>query len=557
MRFSDRSRHCQPMLWIVSAVVGVLVIISPLIPLGVPGEWQWTRHALPASILEAFDRAIRPLVGAAVLFLVAAVGPRILRPHRSRFCFVRTAMALLLLCLATAFWQQSVQQAAPTPHRELKPWWIVYDRYASGYFFEAVFQIESADRLLSGYEARMREGDVLHVGTHPPGLFLMSIAALRATEQWPGLTSMLEAMRSRDTEQSFRQLEAAAALAAPLTRQQLAALQLVSLCSLLAMSLTVIPVFALTCTLSYPPADSLTDRVTESLPAECAAISRASMAGWMAACLYATIPTLAVFYPKSDVLYPLTTVTCQYFVIRSVQSSDWRQRLALAALGAGTFFAGVLMSLAHLPGLATILLFMGLHCGKRGRNSWLAGAQVVAAGAVVFLILVLAWSWLTDCRLLEVWQLNLRNHEGFYDRYPRTWWKWLLVNPLELALAVGGPMFVVTLCRCWQSCRRVALAFRSPHASAPADAAAFTVASMLTWGILWLSGKNMGEAARLWCFLTPWLAMTAAMWLAEQPPEYSTDDELTGREKRIWQLLLGLQLLTGIVTVGRVNGFSV
>ena len=36
------------------------------------------------------------------------------------------------------------------------------------------------------------------------------------------------------------------------------------------------------------------------------------------------------------------------------------------------------------------------------------------------------------------------------------------------------------------------------------------------WSILWLSGKNMGEAARLWIFLAPWPVMTAAIALSKK-----------------------------------------
>ena len=34
---------------------------------------------------------------------------------------------------------------------------------------------------------------------------------------------------------------------------------------------------------------------------------------------------------------------------------------------------------------------------------------------------------------------NFRNHAAFYDHYTRTYWKWLLVNPIELIFAVGAP----------------------------------------------------------------------------------------------------------------------
>ena len=49
-----------------------------------------------------------------------------------------------------------------------------------------------------------------------------------------------------------------------------------------------------------------------------------------------------------------------------------------------------------------------------------------------------------NVNLLNVWAWNYRNHAGFYGQFPRTYWRWLLVNPLELALALGVPIVVLT-----------------------------------------------------------------------------------------------------------------
>ncbi|MEJ7593632.1 MAG: hypothetical protein WKF77_19000 [Planctomycetaceae bacterium] len=55
----------------------------------------------------------------------------------------------------------------------------------------------------------------------------------------------------------------------------------------------------------------------------------------------------------------------------------------------------------------------------------------------------------------------------------------------------------------------------------------------------------MGEAARLWCFLTPWYAVIAAQAV-------DADSINTGKT---WLLLLTAQLVTATITVGRVSGF--
>ena len=93
----------------------------------------------------------------------------------------RIQRGLLLLGLTglSFLWLNAVRQAAPSPHRELRPVWILYDKYASGYFFEATFNVTSTQQMLADYESRMAEGDVLHEGTHPPGLLLLNRGLLQ------------------------------------------------------------------------------------------------------------------------------------------------------------------------------------------------------------------------------------------------------------------------------------------------------------------------------------------------------------------------------------------
>ncbi len=90
----------------------------------------------------------------------------------------------------------------------------------------------------------------------------------------------------------------------------------------------------------------------------------------------------------------------------------------------------------------------------------------------------------------------------------------------------------------------------------------------MTWGILWLSGKNSGEAARLWIVVFPWLIWLAADYFsgdhAAQPSESgsmagaSVATSLSAaapRLQRTWLVLLCLQLLVCLLTVVRVSVF--
>jgi hypothetical protein len=143
----------------------------------------------------------------------------------------------------------------------------------------------------------------------------------------------------------------------------------------------------------------------------------------------------------------------------------------------------------------------------------------------------------------------LSNHALFYEHNVRTWWKWLLVNPVELLLAVGAP---VAMLAAWGAAHdrgdwRGALT--SPVAS-----------FAIVWGLLWLSGKNMGEGARLWILLTPWVVAAAARSLDPRPePAAGSGTGAPGvaprASTRTWLWMLALQSAAAALTVLRVDGF--
>ena len=158
----------------------------------------------------------------------------------------------------------------------------------------------------------------------------------------------------------------------------------------------------------------------------------------------------------------------------------------------------------------------------------------------IFVAVSQAWSFVSDCSIFSVWRLNLQNHEGFYGEFTRTWWKWALVNPIELVLSIGPIAAVMAAAAFVRNVRMIC----DRDARAVNSAVSVSVATVATLGLLWLSGKNQGEAARLWCFLTPWPLISAAGWLAN------------GSGDKNWRFVLALQLVYCLIAVSRVNGFS-
>jgi len=134
---------------------------------------------------------------------------------------------------------------------------------------------------------------------------------------------------------------------------------------------------------------------------------------------------------------------------------------------------------------------------------WPAGFVGLAVG-LTLVGLTSLFGWMTQCDLPAVWHWNYLNHARFYHEYPRTIWLWLLVNPLEVLLAAGPPLVGLAT---------LALGRNLSRRSLPAVAGSLVI----VWLLLYLSGKNRGEAARLWLLMMPTLPLLAAGWLTPRP----------------------------------------
>ncbi len=112
--------------------------------------------------------------------------------------------------------------------------------------------------------------------------------------------------------------------------------------------------------------------------------------------------------------------------------------------------------------------------------------MILATGAGFLAFVLGAWL-VTGADPFVVWRWNLHHHARFYDEYPRTYWLWLWANPIELAIAIGLPTIV------W--CAAGLLAPRTVPLS--------VWATLLVLILVNLTGRNMGEVARLWMLFTP------------------------------------------------------
>ncbi len=503
-RIASRAR--RPDLVIVAAtalaVLQVAVVWLPGVPLGVPGEWTWGRilYGGPEAA-TLFLRLFAVLPAFALYAAVSFAGD-------ARFAAAgRKARTIWLVSLTAAgFAFLWVVQDSPT---------YAYDRLGrgplvlffpatSGYFTEARNASDFAG-YLSNYEALMSRGDVLHLGTHPPGLIALHSGLLELYERSPTLVDATLALRPESVRMTEDLLQSLAlAEGKPLSRADLAELWGATLLMQLAGVAALIPIYL------------------------CAARTAGISAGWRAACLWPIVPALAIFLPKSDAMFPLIGMgflACWY-------RPNGSAGIGSSILAAVVMWFGLMLSLALLPvallgGLLSLQTLMTTDRAERRSLVWrLARDALIAAG--VFVGLTVLCLMLFDIDLVAVWRWNLRNHAAFYDQFERTYWKWLLVNPIELALAAGLPVAF---------CAIVGL-FRRPRGAAVA------LPIGIVFVLLWLSGKNSGEAARLWLFLMPWIIwIGASNWGVDQ-------------QRRRWQTIFVLQAVVCFLTSVRIGGFG-
>ncbi|MSR60419.1 MAG: hypothetical protein EXS05_22730 [Planctomycetaceae bacterium] len=535
--------------WI--ALVGLTSVAIGLVwftdlPLGVPGEWEWSRA--PATTPLALTFATLAIAAVGYLGFVWLGARRVDRSGtRERLLW------LAGLWLAGFVWIWMAQEAAPEGYQLSKTVWVLYFRGPSGYFAEARDDNRPLAVFLEDYERRVREGDVLHIGTHPPGLILVFRALLTLARASPELSDAVLATEPESVRSSFEALrQTNPANSLPLQRAEEAALWLAALLALALAALTVCPLYGLL---------------------RCRHSAKAS---WLATAFWPAVPAVAVFLPKSDAWFGCLTALVLWLWSTGV-NRDSRLRCTMAGL---TLWLGMLFSLAFLA--VGFLAAVGTFWNRRwpyhshssrtevaprgegrgakgeGQNHSLPSyAAIVPAdsslrtlgwcvvrAALGFGIPSLILRLWGGINLISVWWINLGNHAGFYREYPRTYWKWLLVNPIEFAVAAGIPLAALAIAAMIRQWRAL-----GPSACGP------PVALLATWGLLWLSGKTMGESARLWLLLVPGL-----IWAVG--PAFEADDSLPSTDSsgdraaiRRGLAALAVQLISCGALVSRIVGF--
>lgn len=522
---------------LIGSAASVALLWFTSVPLGVPGEWVWNR-------VDAEPDSVWNLIGAAVAsglltFFVLAGWRRFESSPVASIARFEICVWLVSLAALSFAWIWIVQETSPIVNRLGKAAFVLYYPSSSGYYTRARYDQPNPADLLSGYEKLMREGDVLHTGTHPPGLFLVFHGLIAACRSSDWLSAALDATQPPSFQEGCEVIainSARSRLPRPFTPLDRRVLWLATILSMLAASLTVIPLYGLL-------------RRTIG-------ISNA----WVCASLWSAMPAVAMFVPKSDAAFPLIAVTLLWLWL-----SAWDRRSPFLGLIAGLVtWCGLVCSLAFLPVvLAAGILTLGWAIVQKilppatGAQDISESCRVeVGAGHLLCIVAavvgfavptIVLWA-MAKVNLLAVWLHNYQNHAGFYDQYPRTYWKWLLVNPIELSYAAGWPLVALAILSFAQTISRVC---RNLKQAVGQNSVRVVTTIVFVWGLLWLTGKNSGEAARLWIVFLPWL-----IWMASFSIE-RTQTIGSGRAVRIGQIvaLVFVQFTICSLTVARVSGF--
>jgi hypothetical protein len=226
------------------------------------------------------------------------------------------------------------------------------------------------------------------------------------------------------------------------------------------------------------------------------------------------VPSAVLFLPLADAAYPFLSTAALAFAARSARL-DRRARRLSAAVSGVLLAAGMQFSLVFLAvGLVVALVLLSAQ-GVSVRER----ALLVLATGIGFLILTCAVWALTGANPFVIWWWNQKNHARFYVESPKTYWAWVLANPIELAIALGIPSTV------W-----AAFSLGWPRSVPRVSLATLAVLAFLTFG-----GRSLSEVARLWLPFMPALLVAAG---------YSMSRFQTDRAAIAWTVaLLGAQTL--------------
>jgi hypothetical protein len=448
--------------WLLTAAVVTTAIVylcvDRTVALGVEGEWVWNR--LPRPHLTS----LAPVALAGLCFLGLSVVCRRRIDERPRLS--TAALLVSMLAVVPVHWLLFFAPPAPLgPER----WLLSLGNPASSGYFSVARSLErpsssvSTTEFLRDYERWIAMQDSFHVGTHPPGLFLVYKWTLAAMHARPHVAAIVWRWTPTRLTDASMQLGGANRL----TPAEFAALACVVVLTWAALWLTAPLVYLLAREVASP------------------------VAAYTAAMLWLLAPGPLLFMPLADAGYPFFSALVAVLLV-AAQRSSAMAGVPLALLAGVVFVAAINMSLAFV----VVILFAGL-AGLALERDALVKLRWFGVWAAFVVAVVASAFWLQSAfhfDLPAVLKINLEKHRGFYDHFPRSYGTWVGINLVEFAVTTGVLVVAVAAAAFHRRRERAGLAW----------------AFLATLLLLDLTGKNLSEAARLWLFLTPLAAGAGA-----------------------------------------------
>lgn len=465
-------------MWWLAALSALTLVVCILVGgrlwrIGIPGEWTWSYYEKSAPWLVVAPAIILVLLLCALLALCLKAGLRTRR--REAICLA----GVLALGFGIAL---NVGGAGPDGAMESLPRTVV--PWIGGYYTDAL-NIRDVGDYLANYRERISRltvddpSGMGHLSDHPPGPVLFHYAVNRTMEVFPRVARRFLPGDSRSRSEVHALAEQIARRS--LSEGQVAGIWAAAFLYRIVVTLSLVFVYLIGRELHSPET------------------------GLLAAGLALAIPSLHLFGPYPDQLFPLLAMGSFYTWLKALRT----KRVAWAVVAGAVLCLGMFMTLAFLAvvalmGVSSLLkLWQETAEGETpsDRGVWL---RIALGGLGGFLVASLLPMTLFDYDVYGVWHLCLFQHGTFAERFPRSYIAWTLFNPVEYALFAG---IVATALMAWQAVRDGRRWWLNRPSTAP---------SLLPWTliavflVLNLSGKNLGEGGRLWMFIMPLGAISAA-----------------------------------------------
>lgn len=441
----------------VATMLFTVAFIGQWFPLGVPGEWHWGR-------LGPWDPPITSWIALlpAAVFAAGLVGWVLWTLGRvetaSRRFFVSAVLGVTVL---GGGFQLFLEVTAPT---SLQKWGVLYygARAAARYGFS------DPGTLLRDHAEVISTFEPNHVSVNPVGWVLVYRSLMTFYEAHPAVAEVVWRREPHEVAWILREIGGVGQTSAA----DHAAITTVALASRFLGLLIPLPI-----------AWFVVQRYGRS-------------AAIVAAAAALLIPVASLLAPVPDTVYPTFASLIWALSYHAARNRSW-----WAAGAAGVLVGvGMLFSLCFVVVAALAAVMVALQAAQGSRPSWASIIAVVAGWLIPLAIMAVCGH-----RAWDTWQVNLAKNREFNFYSGCSYGVWVVVNLLELAVALGLPLTLLLLIRSVAEVRGL-IARRG------ADPL------LLAWlgivALLDVSGVNRGEICRLWYFLMPVAAALAVERIA-------------------------------------------